>query len=163
VIDETGTTVSSTLLPKPPSASALVSQAGNLVTLWTGDSVMILREGDDEHAIQLSRFAGGYKLEHGGAQVVLTVRAPHAASLAELMPKKAAADTSKMLLCPMPGLVVSVNVAVDQDVKTGETLAVVEAMKMENVLVAERDGKIKKINVKKGDNLALDDVILEFV
>ena len=128
-----------------------------------GDPVMILQEGNAEHAIQLSRFAGGYRLAQGGAQVVLTVRTPDAASLAELMPKKAAADTSKMLLCPMPGLVVSINVAVDQDVKTGETLAIVEAMKMENVLVAERDGKIKKINVKRGDNLALDDVILEFV
>jgi propionyl-CoA carboxylase alpha chain len=62
----------------------------------------------------------------------------------------------------MPGLVVSVNVTEGQDVKSGETLAVVEAMKMENVLLAERDGIIKKVNVKKGDSLALDDVILEF-
>jgi propionyl-CoA carboxylase alpha chain len=79
------------------------------------------------------------------------------------MLKKAMPDTSKMLLCPMPGLVVSVNVAEGQDVKVGEPLAVVEAMKMENVLLAERDGRIKKINVKKGDSLALDDVILELV
>jgi propionyl-CoA carboxylase alpha chain len=78
------------------------------------------------------------------------------------MPKKAAADTSKLLLCPMPGLVVTVNVAEGQDVKEGETLAVVEAMKMENVLTAERDGTIKKINAKAGDSLALDDVIMEF-
>ncbi len=78
------------------------------------------------------------------------------------MPKKLAADTSKLLICPMPGLVVSVNVAVGEEVKAGETLAVVEAMKMENVLVAERDGTIKKINAAKGDSLALDDVILEF-
>jgi propionyl-CoA carboxylase alpha chain len=78
------------------------------------------------------------------------------------MPKKVAADTSKLLLCPMPGLVVSINVAEGQEVKVGEALAVVEAMKMENVLTAERDGKIGKVNAKKGDSLALDDVILEF-
>jgi propionyl-CoA carboxylase alpha chain len=78
------------------------------------------------------------------------------------MPVKVAADTSKFLLCPMPGLIVSVNVQEGQDVKAGESLAVVEAMKMENVLTAERDGKIKKVNAKKGDSLALDEVILEF-
>jgi propionyl-CoA carboxylase alpha subunit len=132
-------------------------------THWrAGDSVMTLKEGNAGYALQLVRVAGGYRITHGGAHAVLTVRVPAAATLAELMPKKAAADTSKMLLCPMPGLVVSINVSVDQDVKAGESLAVVEAMKMENVLVAERDGKIKKINVKKGDSLALDDVILEF-
>jgi propionyl-CoA carboxylase alpha chain len=78
------------------------------------------------------------------------------------MPKKAPPDTSKLLLCPMPGLIVSVNVEQGQEVKAGETLAVVEAMKMENVLIAERDGTVKKINAKKGDSLALDEVILEF-
>ena len=78
------------------------------------------------------------------------------------MPKKVAADTSKLLLCPMPGLIVSVNVQQGQDVKAGETLAVVEAMKMENVLTAEHDVTVKKVNAKKGDSLALDDMILEF-
>jgi propionyl-CoA carboxylase alpha chain len=92
----------------------------------------------------------------------VTARSPFAAKLASAMPKKAPPDTSKMLLCPMPGLVVSVNVHVGQDVKAGEALAVVEAMKMENVLTAERDATVKKINAKKGDSLALDDVILEF-
>jgi propionyl-CoA carboxylase alpha chain len=90
------------------------------------------------------------------------VRDPEAARLAQLMPKKVAADTSKILLCPMPGLIVSVNVHEGQEVKAGETLAVVEAMKMENVLTAERDGTIRKIGARKGDSLALDDVILEF-
>jgi propionyl-CoA carboxylase alpha chain len=95
-------------------------------------------------------------------QASAIVRTTRAAELAGLMLKKVAADTSKLLLCPMPGLIVSVNVEAGQDVKAGETLAVVEAMKMENVLTAEHDGKVKKVNAKKGDSLALDDVILEF-
>jgi propionyl-CoA carboxylase alpha chain len=71
-------------------------------------------------------------------------------------------DTGKLLLCPMPGLVRSIAVAEGQEVKAGETLAVVEAMKMENVLRAERDGIVKSIKVKPGDSLAVDAVIMEF-
>jgi propionyl-CoA carboxylase alpha chain len=129
-----------------------------------GDAVMHLKEKDGgEFAVQIARQpGGGNRLRQGGAQVVVTVRSPMAAEFAALMPKKVAADTSKFLLCPMPGLVVSVNVHEGQEVKTGEALAVVEAMKMENVLLAERDGRVKKVNAKKGDSLALDDVILEF-
>ncbi len=131
---------------------------------WTlGKPVMHMEADDGAHAIQIARLPGGaYRLGQGGSQVTVVVRSPMAAELAALMPKKVPPDTSKLLLCPMPGLVVSVNVAEGQDVKAGETLAVVEAMKMENVLTAERDGVVKKINAKKGDSLALDDVILEF-
>ena len=128
-----------------------------------GEPVMHLEERDKEFAFEIARLPGGaYRLRHGGAQAVVSVRRPEAAELVSLMPEKPPADSSKMLLCPMPGLVVSVNVKEGQEVKSGEALAVVEAMKMENVLTAERDGTIKKINAKKGDSLALDDVILEF-
>ena len=78
------------------------------------------------------------------------------------MPVKVAADTGKKLLCPMPGLVKAIAVAEGQEVKAGETLAVVEAMKMENVLRAERDGTVKKLHAKPGDSLAVDAVIMEF-
>ncbi|MCB1481617.1 MAG: DUF2118 domain-containing protein [Rhodobiaceae bacterium] len=78
------------------------------------------------------------------------------------MPEKVPPDTSKMLLCPMPGLVVSIAVEEGQEVKAGETLAVVEAMKMENVLRAERDGTVSAIHAKAGDSLAVDAVIMEF-
>jgi propionyl-CoA carboxylase alpha chain len=133
------------------------------LTEWQpGQPIMYLSCSNGEHAIQLTRVQGGYKLGQGGRTVTAIVRSPAAAKLAALMPKKVAPDTSKMLLCPMPGLVVSVNVHEGQEVKAGETLAVVEAMKMENVLTAERDGTIKKVNAAKGDSLALDDVILEF-
>jgi propionyl-CoA carboxylase alpha chain len=85
------------------------------------------------------------------------------AELAALMPEKTAADSSKRLLCPMPGLVVSIAVKEGQDVKAGETLAIVEAMKMQNILKADRDGTVKAIMAKPGDSLAVDAVIMEFV
>ncbi|HUO91090.1 MAG TPA: biotin/lipoyl-containing protein, partial [Rhizomicrobium sp.] len=142
---------------------AIDGKAYDAITDWLpGQPIMHLSGSDGEHAIQLTRVQGGYRLGQGGRTVTATVRSPAAAKLAALMPKKLAPDTSKMLLCPMPGLVVSVNVSEGQEVKAGETLAVVEAMKMENVLTAERDVTIKKINAQKGDSLALDDVILEF-
>ena len=126
---------------------------------WSpGDPLMRL----DGFAIQVSPAPGGWILAEGGMQTRAIVRTVRATELAALMPKKTAADTSKLLLCPMPGLVVSVNVETGQEVKAGETLAVVEAMKMENVLTAEQDVTVKKVNAKKGDSLALDDVIMEF-
>ncbi len=71
-------------------------------------------------------------------------------------------DGSRFLLCPMPGLVKSIAVKVGQEVKTGEQLCIVEAMKMENVLIAERDATVKAILAKEGDSLAVDAVIIEF-
>jgi propionyl-CoA carboxylase alpha chain len=101
-------------------------------------------------------------LSYRGAAAEFRVYTQTEAALASLMPAKVAADTSKLLLCPMPGLVKSIHVQVGQEVKAGDTLAVVEAMKMENVLRAERDGAVKKVNAKAGDTLAVDAVILEF-
>ncbi len=127
-----------------------------------GQKILRLEDEGGVAAIKVSREPGGYRLTHAGIEVTASVRVPAIARLARLMPQKAPPDTSKFLLCPMPGLVVSINVSEGSEVKAGETLAVVEAMKMENVLTAERDGIVKKINVGKGDSLALDDVILEF-
>jgi propionyl-CoA carboxylase alpha chain len=127
-----------------------------------GCPVMRLAEGGADHVLQMFRVRGGYRVSQGGSSAATVVYGPRAAELASLMPRKELADVSKLLLCPMPGLVVSVNVLEGQDVKLGETLAVIEAMKMENVLTAEREGKIKKISARKGSSLALDDVIMEF-
>ncbi len=113
-------------------------------------------------AVQVRPVLNGYKLAYRGIQAPVHVYTEHEAAMAALMPEKVAADMSKYLLCPMPGLIKAVNVAEGQDVKAGDSLAVVEAMKMENILRAERDGKIKKINAKPGDSLAVDAVILEF-
>ena len=111
---------------------------------------------------QIVKTMDGYRLWHRGASVVAKVMTPRAAQLAHFMIERIPPDTSKFLLCPMPGLVVSINVEEGQEVKAGEALAVVEAMKMENVLRAEKDGTVSKVNAKKGDSLAVDAVILEF-
>jgi len=113
-------------------------------------------------AVQVSPMPNGFDLAHRGVQARAYVYTESEAAYARLMPVKKAADTGKALLCPMPGLVVSIAVTEGQEVKAGETLAVVEAMKMENVLRAERDGTVKKIHAKKGDSLAVDAVIMEF-
>ncbi|RJF88366.1 acetyl/propionyl/methylcrotonyl-CoA carboxylase subunit alpha [Oleomonas cavernae] len=112
--------------------------------------------------VQVEAKGDGFRLFHAGAEVVAVVRTPRAAELAKLMPVKLPPDTSKFLLCPMPGLIVSINVVEGEEVKAGQTLAVVEAMKMENVLKAERDGTVAKIKGKKGDSFSVDQVILEF-
>jgi propionyl-CoA carboxylase alpha chain len=113
--------------------------------------------------VQIERLAGaGFRLMHRGVVRRAQVLSPRAAELLALMPEKKAADTSRLLLSPMPGLLSSIVVEQGQDVKAGEPLAVVEAMKMENVLRAERDGRVARIRANPGDSLAVDQVILEF-
>ncbi len=112
--------------------------------------------------LQIERNGAGYSLYHSGVRADVLVLNPVHADLYALMPEKVAVDTSRFLLSPMPGLLVSLAVSVGQDVKSGEELAVIEAMKMENVLKAERDGVIKIINAAPGDSLTVDQVILEF-
>lgn len=113
-------------------------------------------------AVQVRPILNGYRIAHGGVAVDAHIFTRREAELAQLMPRKEAADTSKMLLCPMPGLVVSISAEEGQEVKTGEALCVVEAMKMENILRAERDAVVSSIKVAPGDSLAVDDVIMEF-
>ncbi|MGO4677268.1 acetyl-CoA carboxylase biotin carboxylase subunit [Bosea sp. 2YAB26] len=113
-------------------------------------------------AAQVRAILNGVSLGHAGAYASAHVYTPREAELAALMPEKVAADTGKFLLCPMPGLVKAVSVKVGQEVKAGEALCMVEAMKMENVLRAEKDVTIAKILAKEGDSLAVDAVIMEF-
>jgi propionyl-CoA carboxylase alpha chain len=113
-------------------------------------------------AVQVRRIPNGFTLSYRGIETKAYVYTEREAAYARLMPVKQAADTGKQVLCPMPGLVVSIAVKEGQEVKAGETVAVVEAMKMENVLRAEIDGTVKKIHAKPGDSLAVDAVILEF-
>ena len=113
-------------------------------------------------AVQARPVPNGIRLAHQGVEVPVYVFTEAEAASARLMPVTSAADTGKKLLCPMPGLVVSIAVSEGQEVKAGETLAVVEAMKMQNVLRAERDGTVKKIHAAAGATLAVDALILEF-
>jgi propionyl-CoA carboxylase alpha chain len=114
-------------------------------------------------AVQVRPIVNGFLLAHGGIEVSAFVYTEREAAAARLMPVKPPSDSGKKLLCPMPGLVRSIAVTEGSDVKAGDMLAVVEAMKMENVLRAERDGVVKKIFAKPGDSLAVDAVIMEFV
>ncbi len=111
---------------------------------------------------QVDRIGAALRVSRRGASALARLMTPRTAALAALMPEKKEADTSKTLLCPMPGLVVSIAVAEGQTVAPGETLATVEAMKMENVLRAERRATIARILAKPGDSLAVDAVIMEF-
>ena len=112
--------------------------------------------------MQVRPILNGFHLSHMGVSVNARVYTRREAELAALMPEKKGADTSKSLLCPMPGLVISISATVGQEVKAGEPLAIVEAMKMENILRAERDVVVKAVNAKKGDSLQVDAVIMEF-
>src|SRR3954454_868218 len=113
-------------------------------------------------AVQVRPIANGIRLAHQGVEVPVYVWTEAEAASARLMPVTTASDTGKKLLCPMPGLIVSIAVTEGQEVKAGETLAVVEAMKMQNVLRAEQDGTVKKIHASAGATLAVDALILEF-
>jgi propionyl-CoA carboxylase alpha chain len=113
-------------------------------------------------AAQVERKGLDYHVSQGGAQVVARMLSARAAELNRLMPEKQPPDLSKFLLSPMPGLLVDVAVTAGQQVRAGERLAVIEAMKMENVLLAQRDAVVKKVSAARGESLAVDQVIVEF-
>ena len=130
---------------------------------WTpGDSLARLSVGGTPLVLKVGKATSGFRIRFRGADLKVTVRTPRQAELARLMPEKQAPDTSKFLLCPMPGLIVKVNVAAGDEVQEGQALCTVEAMKMENILRAERKGVVKKVNAAAGDSLAVDNVIMEF-
>jgi propionyl-CoA carboxylase alpha chain len=113
-------------------------------------------------AVQVRAILNGFALAHRGVSVAARVYTRREAALAALMIGRKDEDCPHALLCPMPGLVKSIVVREGQEVKAGEALCMVEAMKMENVLLAERDATVKKILAREGDSLAVDAVIMEF-
>jgi len=130
---------------------------------WTpGDQLATLNVDGSALVLKVGKVSGGFRIRSRGADMSVHVRTPRQAELAAQMPEKLPPDTSKMLLCPMPGLVVSVNVEVGDEVQEGQALCTIEAMKMENILRAEKKAKVTKINASAGDSLAVDDVIMEF-
>ncbi len=106
--------------------------------------------------------ADGFVIRHRAAEARVRVLTPKVAELYTRLPEKQPADTSRLIVSPMPGLMVSLDVTVGQEVKEGETVAVIEAMKMQNIIRAERDGTVKAIGPKAGDSVAADEVLVEF-
>ena len=134
-----------------------------LETAWSpGEPLMHARIDGQAVVVQIDATASGWRMINEGGQADALVLTPRQAELYALMPVKAAPDTSKFLLSPMPGLLASLAVSEGQEVKAGEALAVVEAMKMENVLRAVRDGTVKTLHAKAGDSLRVDQKIIEF-
>ncbi len=134
-----------------------------LASSWRpGDLVWHGTVDGEAIAVQVRPVPNGFELAHRGVEARAYVYTESEAHAARLMPVKKVADSGKALRCPMPGLVIAIAVAEGQEVKAGDTLAIVEAMKMENVLRAERDGVVKAIKAKLGDSLAVDAVIMEF-
>ncbi|MBY6151993.1 acetyl/propionyl/methylcrotonyl-CoA carboxylase subunit alpha [Vannielia litorea] len=130
---------------------------------WTpGDSLARVEIDGKLMVLKVGKVTSGFRIRFRGADVAVKVWTPRQAELAALMPERLPPDTSKMLLCPMPGLIVKVDVAEGDEVQEGQALCTVEAMKMENILRAEKAGKVAKVNAGPGDNLAVDDVIMEF-
>ncbi|KPA22111.1 Acetyl-/propionyl-coenzyme A carboxylase alpha chain [Shimia sp. SK013] len=129
---------------------------------WTPGDQLAEVDVDGPLVLKVGKIPGGFRLRTRGADMTVHVRTPRQAELAKLMPEKVAPDTSKMLLCPMPGLIVKVDVEVGDEVQEGQALCTVEAMKMENILRAEKTTVVTKINAAAGDSLAVDDVIMEF-
>ena len=127
-----------------------------------GKKIANMSANDNKLVIKIGKLTGGFRMRTRGADLRVLVRTPRQAELSKYMREKIPPDTSKLLLCPMPGLIVKIDVEVGQEVQEGQPLCTVEAMKMENILRAERKGLVAKINSNVGDSLAVDDVILEF-
>jgi propionyl-CoA carboxylase alpha chain len=112
--------------------------------------------------LKVRRTASGFVIRHRGAELDIKTLSPAVADLMVHMPAKLPPDLSRFLLCPMPGQVVRIDVAEGDVVEDGQPLAIIEAMKMENVLKAERRARVSKVRVKPGTVLAVDEVIMEF-
>ena len=130
---------------------------------WTpGDTIAEFKINEELLSFKVDKIPSGFRFRCFGADLNVLVRNKRQYELSRYMKEKIAPDMSKFLLCPMPGMLVSMNVTVGDDVEQGQSLCVVEAMKMENVLRAEKKGKIKKINANQGNSLSVDEVIIEF-
>ncbi|HWA01215.1 MAG TPA: acetyl/propionyl/methylcrotonyl-CoA carboxylase subunit alpha [Caulobacterales bacterium] len=137
-------------------------KTSRLETAWRpGQRVMRGVFDGAPFALKLKKVPEGFTLKLRGVAARATVASPRGAELHKKIPEKPKADTSKLVLSPMPGLVVSISAVAGQEVKAGEGVAVVEAMKMQNIIRAERDGVVAKVNAAPGASVAADEVLLE--
>lgn len=134
-----------------------------VATGWLpGRSLGLFTVAGEVIAAKVDLAGAAVRLRWRGMDVLAHVRSPRVAELALLMPEKLPPDTSKLLLCPMPGVITGISVGEGDEVEAGQALATVEAMKMENILRAEKRGRVAKVSAKPGDSLAVDEVIIEF-
>ncbi|MCV6596840.1 MAG: acetyl/propionyl/methylcrotonyl-CoA carboxylase subunit alpha [Mangrovicoccus sp.] len=154
------------IVADPEGSTVTLTESGaeyRVTSDWTpGDSLAEFQINGEPLVLKVNQATGGYRIRTRGADLKVKVFTERQAELAALMPEKLPPDTSKMLLCPMPGLIVKIDVEVGQEVQEGQALCTVEAMKMENILRAEKKSVVAKINAGPGDSLAVDDVIIEF-
>ena len=137
--------------------------AHTLVTDWTPGQPLVKGTLDGQPiAVKLSKAPGGYVLRHRGVRLPALVCSPSAAQMHKRLPEKEKPDLSKLIISPMPGLVVSIDVTLGQEVQEGEAVCIVEAMKMQNIIRAEADGTVKAINVAAGESVAADAIMIEF-
>ncbi|AHK45946.1 propionyl-CoA carboxylase alpha chain protein [Ensifer adhaerens OV14] len=130
---------------------------------WTpGRTLATFNIDNQPMSVKVELTGTAIRLRWRGIDVIARVRSPRVAELAKLMPKKLPPDTSRMLLCPMPGVITSVSVKAGDTVEAGQSLAIVEAMKMENILRAEKRATVKRVAVTAGASLAVDELIMEF-
>ncbi len=167
ILKDIGGWTSHSLSMKAKDAGAKIKFADGskvkVLTNWRPGSHLFCGTIDGEAvAIKVTATAAGYDLRYRGADLCAQILAPRVADLNGHMIEKVAPDTSKQLLCPMPGLIVSIAVLEGDEVQEGQALATVEAMKMENILRAEKKSKVIKINATAGDSLAVDEIIMEF-
>jgi propionyl-CoA carboxylase alpha chain len=135
----------------------------SLVADWVpGRTLADFTVDGERMSVKIDRVGSGIRLRWRGTDIVAKVRTPRSAELARHMPKKLPPDTSKMLLCPMPGVITALSVKAGDTVEAGQVLAVVEAMKMENMLRAEKRSVVKRVSASVGASLAVDELILEF-
>jgi propionyl-CoA carboxylase alpha chain len=166
VVDLQGTQIPLTIAADPAGSTVTLDDGIQLrvTSDWQpGQSLARLMVDGHPLVMKVAKIPMGFRLRLRGADLKVLVRTPRAAELALHMLEKAPPDTSKYLLCPMPGLLVKLAVEEGDEVQEGQTLATVEAMKMENILKATRSGVVKKITVAAGSSLKVDDIILEFV
>ncbi|SFS88403.1 acetyl-CoA carboxylase biotin carboxylase subunit [Brevundimonas viscosa] len=176
--DPSGRTDWVVLVDKTPHPVSLSYDDAEALELGVGDDADPIRLSDidwrpglaqfravldgEPFTAEVARAPDGFVIRHRAAKARVRVLTPAVAALYARLPEKQAADTSKLVLSPMPGLVVAIPVEPGQEVKAGETVAIIEAMKMQNILKAERDGVVKAVSAKAGDPVAADDVLVEF-
>jgi propionyl-CoA carboxylase alpha chain len=148
----------------PDGGSAEVNDVRQTIeTAWQpGDRLACATVDGAALVVKVSPLVAGFRMRYRGADLKVRVLSPRHAALASALPAKSRPDTSRLLLCPMPGLIVRIDVAEGDEVYDGQPLCMVEAMKMENVLLAERRARVVKVHASAGQSLAVDEVIMEF-